>query len=84
MPTCQKYREDLIECLAASDCVKNGRSVKECLDPKYNDSVPGDCRKAQRAFFECQIHLMNPRKRLRGPYSGTHNIGGDTPEDSDA
>ncbi|KAJ3217050.1 Dephospho-CoA kinase (Dephosphocoenzyme A kinase) (COAE) [Dinochytrium kinnereticum] len=79
MPTCQKYRENLLECLEASDCVvKKGLSVKECLDRRHDDAVSGDCRKAQRAFFECQIHLMNPRKRLRGPYSGTHNVGSDS------
>ncbi|KAJ3114661.1 Dephospho-CoA kinase (Dephosphocoenzyme A kinase) (COAE) [Phlyctochytrium bullatum] len=76
MPTCQKYRDALIECLEASDCVlKKNLSVKECLKPEHNDAVTVDCRRAQRAYFECQVNLMNPRKRLRGPYSGSYSTG---------
>ncbi|KAJ3193418.1 hypothetical protein HDU82_002815 [Entophlyctis luteolus] len=66
MPSCDKFRQTVLECLSESDCVaKRGLSLNECLDLKNKD-VSAECRLAQ----------MNPRRRLRGAYgsdgSNTH------------
>ncbi|KAI8614184.1 cytochrome c oxidase assembly protein PET191, partial [Chytriomyces sp. MP71] len=70
MPSCERFRESVLTCLRESDCVvKRGLSVNECLDLKNKD-VSQECRLAQRAFFECQLAMLNPRRRMRGPYGG--------------
>ncbi|KAJ3402255.1 hypothetical protein CcCBS67573_g06046 [Chytriomyces confervae] len=80
MPSCERFKIAVLDCLRASDCVaKNGKSVNECLNLKNKD-VDQECRLAQRAFFECQLAMLNPRRRMRGPYGG---VSGSThPENS--
>ncbi|TPX74103.1 hypothetical protein CcCBS67573_g04627 [Chytriomyces confervae] len=80
MPSCERFKVAVLDCLRASDCVaKNGKSVNECLNLKNKD-VDQECRLAQRAFFECQLAMLNPRRRMRGPYGGVS--GSVNPENS--
>ncbi|KAI8821326.1 cytochrome c oxidase assembly protein PET191-domain-containing protein [Fimicolochytrium jonesii] len=72
MPTCDHFYKDLLKCLLASPCVQqHGHSPRECLSPVHDEeSVSAACRLAQRAYVECKVDIMNPRKRFRGPYGG--------------
>ena len=59
MARCTLFFEELVECLLASDCVqKQGRSVKECLDRKYDESVPEECRNRQQLYRECRFNMV--------------------------
>ncbi|EDV20577.1 Cytochrome c oxidase assembly factor 5 [Trichoplax sp. H2] len=63
---CAGLRQELIDCLLASDCVqKHGRTPKECLK-KENQGVPYECRTLQNSFFECKRSLLDNRTRFRG------------------
>ncbi|TPX60045.1 hypothetical protein PhCBS80983_g02062 [Powellomyces hirtus] len=72
MPTCDHFYKSLLKCLLKSPCVvEQGNTPRECLSPVHDEnSVSEACRLAQRAYVECKLDIMNPRKRFRGPYGG--------------
>lgn len=50
MPTCKGLRQDLMDCLLSSDCVKT-HTLKECL--AEDSSIPDECRKLQKFHRIC-------------------------------
>ncbi|KAI8592812.1 cytochrome c oxidase assembly protein PET191-domain-containing protein [Geranomyces variabilis] len=80
MPTCDHFYKSLLNCLLKSPCVVQHRHTpRECLSPEFDadDQVSQACRLAQRAYVECKLDIMNPRKRFRGPYGGKPPPSGD-------
>jgi cytochrome c oxidase assembly factor 5 len=63
---CGRTRQQLLNCLRASDCVRKlDMTPRECL--KWNSpGVDDDCRSIQRSFFECRRSLIDMRTRFRG------------------
>ena len=62
MPSCKKLRSLLIDCILASDCYKDKKSIKECLEGDVErvkregdgaDGVPEQCRQLQKAHLIC-------------------------------
>mmetsp|Transcript_5149 Transcript_5149/g.8892 ORF Transcript_5149/g.8892 Transcript_5149/m.8892 type:complete len:80 (+) Transcript_5149:56-295(+) len=72
--SCHGLWEDLMTCIAASECVQsryqNGGEVqsvmKECLKPEHENEVPSDCRTLQKAYFNCRRGQLDMRNRFRG------------------
>ncbi|XP_077983591.1 cytochrome c oxidase assembly factor 5-like [Glandiceps talaboti] len=61
---CAGVREDLKNCLLASDCVrKDGKTPKECL---RLGEIDQECKALHFAFFECKRSLLDNRQRFRG------------------
>ncbi|KAJ3133262.1 hypothetical protein HK100_004569 [Physocladia obscura] len=71
MPSCEKFKTAVLECLSESDCVlKRGLSLNQCLDLNNKD-VSKECRLAQQFLTERASRnpaSLNPRRRLRGAY----------------
>ena len=61
--SCKAQREALVACLAASACVRNGGSVKECLEAR---DVSDECLVAAAALRACRTDQLNMRSRFRG------------------
>ncbi|KAJ1908895.1 Dephospho-CoA kinase (Dephosphocoenzyme A kinase) (COAE) [Tieghemiomyces parasiticus] len=70
MPTtCHRPRDELIECVLKSDCVRiQKHTVKECLqDPELIKTLPENCQAIRFSFLECKRSLLDMRRRFRGP-----------------
>ncbi|XP_067141677.1 cytochrome c oxidase assembly factor 5 [Centruroides vittatus] len=64
--SCKGLREDLRECLLATDCVRiHKKSPKECL-LSQDASIPERCYVLRNGFFECKRSLLDTRQRFRG------------------
>ncbi|XP_074651130.1 cytochrome c oxidase assembly factor 5-like [Tubulanus polymorphus] len=66
---CSGLREDLLECLLKSNCVrKDKKTPLACLKLSQDAvSYPSECHKLRVAFFECKRSLLDMRQRFRGP-----------------
>ncbi|XP_015926630.1 cytochrome c oxidase assembly factor 5 [Parasteatoda tepidariorum] len=63
---CSGVKQDLIQCLKATDCVKiEKKTPKECL-MSYHHSVPQECHALRNLYFECRRSLLDNRTRFRG------------------
>ncbi|GFR68580.1 cytochrome c oxidase assembly factor 5 [Elysia marginata] len=61
---CEGVRDDLIECLSQTDCVrKEKKTPRDCL---HDPSLPDACVKLRLAFFECRRSMLDMRTRFRG------------------
>ncbi|GFN75057.1 cytochrome c oxidase assembly factor 5 [Plakobranchus ocellatus] len=61
---CEGIRDDLIECLLKTDCVKKDKKTpRDCL---HEPSLPDECVKLRVAFFECRRSMLDMRTRFRG------------------
>jgi len=58
--SCGGEAKALKSCLAASQCVKDGNSMADCL------SQVEDCEGVRYAYFTCKAGQYNARSRLRG------------------
>ena len=59
MPSCAKFKDELIACLELSDCVLIAKkTVKECTEKQYADLVSKECKLKQQAYFECRINMV--------------------------
>jgi hypothetical protein len=54
---CDQLRYDLKMCLLNTDCVKNGKTPRQCLH-ENDPSIPEDCLKLKNRFFECKRSLV--------------------------
>jgi len=62
--SCAGLRDDLLECLLASDCVRKDRiTPRECLK---EGKAPPDCVALSQAFYACKRSLFDMRQRFRG------------------
>ncbi|XP_062514684.1 cytochrome c oxidase assembly factor 5-like [Corticium candelabrum] len=63
---CSRTKQQLIDCLRASDCVRKlNMTPRECI--KWTSpGVDEDCRAVQKSFFECKRSLIDMRTRFRG------------------
>ena len=53
-------RMNLLECLADSDCIAEGKTVKQCLE------VEQVCKEFRTALFLCKRGQLDMRKRIKG------------------
>ncbi|KAH9513487.1 Dephospho-CoA kinase (Dephosphocoenzyme A kinase) (COAE) [Bulinus truncatus] len=61
---CEDLRDDLLECLSNTDCVRKDRKTpRECM---HDASIPNHCNMLRNAFFECKRSLLDMRTRFRG------------------
>lgn len=80
MPSCDKFFDQLAQCLKESKCVTElGNKPSKCLqlliESKIDTEVvvpgaPRECMQQHQSYSECKVAMMNPRSRLRGPYGG--------------
>ncbi|KAI9178846.1 Dephospho-CoA kinase (Dephosphocoenzyme A kinase) (COAE) [Blastocladiella emersonii ATCC 22665] len=69
--SCKKLRQEMIDCILASECIeKHGKTFTECLQPENSDLVGFECRQLQRSFFECKREMLDMRYRFRGNKAG--------------
>ena len=62
--SCTEMREVLLGCLADSDCIEQGRSIKQCLE---QESI---CKELRTALFLCKRGQVSTASSLpRGPLS---------------
>ncbi|GFH50080.1 hypothetical protein CTEN210_06556 [Chaetoceros tenuissimus] len=60
---CAEAALSLLECMERSECVKDGKSVHECLkDPIESD----ECKAQRNAYYTCKHSQLNMRTRIRG------------------
>lgn len=61
---CEGLRDDLLECLSNSDCVKKDKKTpRECM---HDSSLSDQCAKLRFSFFECKRSMLDMRTRFRG------------------
>ncbi|CAO1622858.1 unnamed protein product [Jaminaea pallidilutea] len=66
MNSCHAIREDLAQCVLASDCVqKEGRTGQDCLQNDMRQ-LPLECQNIYKSFVHCRKGLLDMRKRFRG------------------
>jgi len=58
--SCQKERNRLLQCLADSECIEQGRSVAECME------LDKSCKARRIAFANCKRGQLDMRKRMQG------------------
>lgn len=58
--SCAKERHNLIECLADSQCIADGRSISQCME------LDESCRALRVAFYTCKRGQLDMRKRIKG------------------
>ncbi|BFZ61596.1 hypothetical protein YB2330_002668 [Saitoella coloradoensis] len=65
--SCKDIREQLAQCVLASDCVMaGGNSVKDCLrNPDLYDQLPSKCLLLRQQYYDCRRGMIDPRKRFR-------------------
>ncbi|KAJ3367205.1 Dephospho-CoA kinase (Dephosphocoenzyme A kinase) (COAE) [Allomyces arbusculus] len=69
--SCRKLREEMVQCILASECIEvQQKPFKECLQRENDPYVPAECRNLQRAFFECKREMLDMRYRFRGNKAG--------------
>jgi len=66
--SCGDQRHALLECLADSPCVLNGRPVKDCMELSKEEN---GCKEFRTAYFECKRGQLDMRKRIKGNMPGT-------------
>ena len=63
--SCSEERDKLLACLVDSECIKSGRSIKECQDlPEAGN--PSGCYERRMAFYLCRRGQLDMRKRFKG------------------
>ncbi|CAL1538139.1 unnamed protein product [Lymnaea stagnalis] len=61
---CEGLRDDLLECLSKSDCVKKDKKTpRECM---HDSLLPQECATLRVSFFECKRSMLDMRTRFRG------------------
>ena len=69
--SCADQKYALLECLADSPLVLNGRSVKECMTLTKEES---GCKEFRTAYYECKRGQLDMRKRIKGNMPGTVDV----------
>jgi hypothetical protein len=72
--SCSEQRLALLECLADSKCIQEGRPIKECMNLSSEES---GCSELRVAFYDCkrgQVHvpLLHSCNQLAGAASPCH------------
>ncbi|KAN0030959.1 hypothetical protein ACTA71_009609 [Dictyostelium dimigraforme] len=60
---CQGIKDDLVECIRFSDCMKNGGTFHECMKSK---DLNQECKDLLYAFHKCRRDMFDTRNRFRG------------------
>ena len=58
--SCHLQRTALLEALAVSTCISEGRSIKECIE------VDAKCSALNVALYNCKRGQLDMRKRIKG------------------
>lgn len=61
--SCEGVAQNLVECLAKTECVKKGGSFKECAGAA---DIPDECKSLRTFMAECNRQKVDMRKRIRG------------------
>ncbi|KAK6342989.1 hypothetical protein TWF718_008367 [Orbilia javanica] len=71
MPSsCKELYNAVVECLRASDCIKNGYSPAECIRMPLKEQLPAQCQNLLHAYGECKLSfklLLPPSLSLQSP-----------------
>eukprot|EP00898_Chlorokybus_atmophyticus_P003849 jgi/Chlat1/4465/Chrsp29S04412 len=63
--SCKGLLDELVKCLADSDCVKvEGRTLKECAG--RTEGVSQECQGLRTVYYECKRGQLDMRRRIRG------------------
>ena len=60
--SCSKQRDELMQCLVDSPCMKAGNSIDECS----KQPEPDGCADRRFAFYMCKRGQLDMRKRIKG------------------
>ncbi len=60
MVDCKDIAETLLDCLRQTECMKQGKGAKECMN------LTDDCRVYRNTYFECKRSQLDMRTRIRG------------------
>mmetsp|Transcript_56927 Transcript_56927/g.127123 ORF Transcript_56927/g.127123 Transcript_56927/m.127123 type:complete len:87 (+) Transcript_56927:107-367(+) len=61
--SCMAQRHALLECLADSPCIAEGKSIKECMEL---EGAASGCKEFRTAFYLCKRGQLDMRKRIKG------------------
>jgi cytochrome c oxidase assembly factor 5 len=76
--SCLGLREELLECIAESECIKSGKQLEECMQLKDEE---GGCHTKRLLYMQCKRGQLDMRNRFKGNVPGQpRQQGGSTPE----
>lgn len=61
--SCNGLREELLECLAESPCMKGGKGMEECME--LGDDQ-GGCLSKRLLYMQCKRGQLDMRNRFKG------------------
>ncbi|KAK6540859.1 hypothetical protein TWF694_008242 [Orbilia ellipsospora] len=64
--SCKELRSAVVECLRASDCVRDGNAPGDCIRMPLKDTLPTQCQQLLHAYGECKRRNIDMRYRFRG------------------
>ena len=64
--SCREIAESLVDCMAKTQCMKNGGEMRQCMR-KISDEGTGECSDMRNAYFTCKRSSLDMRSRIRGP-----------------
>jgi cytochrome c oxidase assembly factor 5 len=67
--SCKEIAESLVDCIKKSPCVRNGGSIKGCLNSMKNTDDDNECQALRNAYFSCKRGGLDMRTRIRGQKS---------------
>ena len=71
-PACQEAAQQLALCMEASQCVRDGGAIMDCLRAK---STP-ECERLRTGYYLCRRQQLDMRTRIRGrKFTETNDSG---------
>ncbi|KAF3928216.1 hypothetical protein AA313_de0206861 [Arthrobotrys entomopaga] len=56
--SCKELRSAVVECLRASDCVRDGNAPGDCIRMPLKDTLPTQCQQLLHAYGECKLSFF--------------------------
>uniref|UniRef100_A0A6B2LUI2 Cytochrome c oxidase assembly factor 5 n=1 Tax=Arcella intermedia TaxID=1963864 RepID=A0A6B2LUI2_9EUKA len=64
--SCSELRQEFINCVAESECIKSGKTFHQCVkDP----ALDAKCVGLKNTYFECRRGWFDMRNRMKGNIS---------------
>ena len=76
--SCNAQRLALIECLADSECIREGRTPKDCME------IDADCKALRGVYAACKRGQLDMRKRIKGNMAAESLTTRGDPESTEA
>lgn len=61
--SCIRLRDELLECLAESECMKGGKTMEECMQLRDEE---GGCLSKRLLYMQCKRGQLDMRNRFKG------------------